>query len=213
MTLEEHDKRRADAEERAALSTCGALSPPEQTALESDLARDGELRHEVARLDGVARALAATVDPLTPDPRVREAVLRSARRPPAPGPNAQGAQVWREWKDDEIDGGILFTLPGSEGSWEPTGIDGIEVRRLFVDRVHNRMTAMFRMAAGTAYAPHVHDGPEECYVLEGDLHVGEDIVMHAGDYQRAPAGSKHGVQRTEHGCVLLISGSLHDELI
>ncbi len=208
MTREEHDKPRADAEERAALSACGALTPPERTALESDLARDGELRREVARLDRVARALVATVDPVTPDPRVRDAVLRSA-----PGSEAKGAQVWSDWKDDEIDSGILFTLPGSEGSWEPTGIDGIEVRRLFVDRVHNRMTAMFRMAAGTAYAPHVHDGPEECYVLEGDLHVGEDIVMHAGDYQRAPAGSTHGVQRTEHGCVLLISGSLHDELI
>ena len=98
MTREEHDKPRADAEERAALSACGALTPPERTALESDLARDGELRREVTRLDRVARALVATVDPVTPDPRVRDAVLRSA-----PGSQAKGAQVWNDWKDDEID--------------------------------------------------------------------------------------------------------------
>ena len=75
------------------------------------------------------------------------------------------------------------------------------------------MTALFRMAAGSEYIPHVHAGPEECYVLEGDLHVGDDIVMHAGDYQRAPAGSVHGVQRTEGGCLLLVSSSMHDEVV
>ena len=46
-------------------------------------------------------------------------------------------------------------------------------------------------------------------MLEGDLHIGED-VMHPGDYQFAPAGSRHGVQSTEHGCLLLITSSLND---
>lgn len=87
------------------------------------------------------------------------------------------------------------------------------MRRLFVDRAANRMTAMFKMAPGAAYVPHVHGGAEECYVLEGDLHVGDEIMMRAGDYQRAPAGSLHGVQRTEGGCTLLITCSLDDEVV
>ena len=74
------------------------------------------------------------------------------------------------------------------------------------------MTAMFRMAAGTSYPEHIHDGPEECYVLEGDLHVGDRMVMHAGDYQRATPGSEHDEQWTEGGCLLLVTSSLSDEL-
>ena len=85
------------------------------------------------------------------------------------------------------------------------------MRRLFVDRPNNRMTAMFRMAPGTDYPEHVHNGFEECYVLEGELHVGDDIVMHAGDYQRADGGSEHARQWTERGCVLLVSTSMSDE--
>jgi quercetin dioxygenase-like cupin family protein len=74
------------------------------------------------------------------------------------------------------------------------------------------MTAMFRMEPGTSYPQHIHAGAEECYVLEGDLHVG-DMVLHAGDYQRAEAGSHHGYQSTETGCVLLVTCALNDEHI
>jgi len=71
---------------------------------------------------------------------------------------------------------------------------------------------MVRMAAGTSWPAHIHAGPEECYVLAGDLRVGE-LHMHAGDFQRAEAGSRHGVQSTEGGCTLLLVSSLHDTLV
>ena len=66
------------------------------------------------------------------------------------------------------------------------------------------------MAPGTSYPGHRHAGVEECYVLEGDLRVG-DLVMRAGDYQRAAIGSVHGVQSTEGGCLLLVLMSDRDE--
>jgi hypothetical protein len=37
--------------------------------------------------------------------------------------------------------------------------------------------------------------------------------MRPGDYQRAPKGSRHGVQRTEQGCLLLITSSLTDVFV
>jgi anti-sigma factor ChrR (cupin superfamily) len=58
----------------------------------------------------------------------------------------------------------------------------------------------------------VHGGPEECYVLEGDLRV-DDKTMGQGDYQFAPEGCEHSVQSTEGGCLLLISSSLSDRTI
>ena len=85
-------------------------------------------------------------------------------------------------------------------------------RRLFVDDTSGRVTMMVRMAAGTSYPSHRHGGFEECFVLEGDLQVGSEM-LHAGDYQRASAGSVHGVQSTERGCLLLLSSSPGDELL
>ncbi len=198
-----------ETSESAALYAVGAMTREETLAFEARIV-DGDLpvTDELRALDAVTRALGALVPEIEPSSKTREAVLRRA----VAGEDDGGShQVWREWESSRFDADALFTLAASAGEWEDTGIEGIEVRRLFVDRQANRMTAMFRMAPGTSYVPHVHDGPEECYVLEGDLHVGEDLVMRAGDYQRAPAGSRHPVQRTEGGCLLLISSSLHDE--
>lgn len=139
--------------------------------------------------------------------RGRKAGQKSA---PAPKLDEEEAQPWRVW-NDTAQSQAMFFLHATEGAWEPTGVAGIDVRRLFVDHENDRMTAMFRMAAGTSYTPHIHSGHEECYVLQGDLRVG-DVVMRAGDYQRAAAGSRHAEQSTEGGCLLLISSSMSDEL-
>ena len=210
------------AMELAALYVSGAMSPAERAALEEAIeAGDAELARAVADFDVVTRGLAETVDPVTPDPAIRRAILAVthddlevvtrglAESAASPEPHVH---VWDDWAGDKESDG-LFTLQADEGRWEQTGVDGILVRRLFVDRAANRMTAMFKMAPGSVYLPHVHGGPEECYVLEGDLHVGDDLVMRAGDYQRASAGSLHGVQRTEGGCTLLITCSLDDEVV
>ena len=74
------------------------------------------------------------------------------------------------------------------------------------------MTMLVRMEAGSSYPQHIHDGPEECYVLQGDLRVGDE-VLGRGDYQRAAPGSRHGIQSTENGCLLFIVSSLTDEII
>ena len=111
---------------------------------------------------------------------------------------------------------FLATLPlafvAAEGPWEATAVPGIEARKLFVDEPNDRVTMLVRMAPGAAYPSHRHAGPEECYVLQGDLRTG-DVVQHAGEYQRAAMGSVHPSQSTEGGCVLLIVSSLHDTLL
>jgi quercetin dioxygenase-like cupin family protein len=69
---------------------------------------------------------------------------------------------------------------------------------------------LVRMAPGTSFPAHVHNGPEECFVLQGDLTIGP-ATMATGDYQYAPPGSSHPVQSTRGGCVLLLTSSLSDE--
>jgi quercetin dioxygenase-like cupin family protein len=205
--------------EIAALYVCGALSREESEAFESFLRGPDAKEYlvELRRLENVVDAL-ARCDEETPPAAVREALMARARRDAEHRREDAGREMetsgskqpWKSWSADQ-ESSTLYTLHRYEGEWAETGVPGIQVRRLFVDRGANRMTAMFKMAAGTAYPRHVHADAEECYVLEGDLHV-EDIVLRAGDYQRAGKDSQHGVQWTEGGCVLLIVSSLSDEM-
>jgi len=198
-----HESSGGDSRERADLYASGAMTPEERRDFEARLAAgETDLLAEWAAVQKLIPELARLASPMAPDPATRAEVLRRA--------DSSGPQVWRQWSTtNEFES--LFTLRKDAGDWEPTGEPGVEVRRLFVDRPNNRMTAMFRMAPGSSYPSHTHDSAEECYVLAGDLHVA-DLVMTAGDYQRAPRGSEHGVQRTEGGCLLLVSSSLSDEM-
>ena len=86
-----------------------------------------------------------------------------------------------------------------------------DARRLFVDHAAQRVTMMVRMEPGSSYPAHRHAQAEECFVLSGDLWTGS-VRLLAGDYQRAEQGSRHPVQSTEGGCVLLLVSSLGDAL-
>lgn len=195
------DSSQLDPSGWRALLAVGALSQAEAEQAERELGPVGG--DEFA---SVVELLAEGVDAVPPPRGVREALMARAGSPVEP---TVSPQVWKNWppsQDNE-----LFIMRSHEGAWENTGVAGVFVRRLFVDRPRNQMTMLVRMDAGASYPRHVHDGPEECLVLEGDLQVG-DTVLHPGDYQRAAPGSKHGIQSTERGCLLMITSSLSDEL-
>ena len=203
----------ADASELAALYLSGAMTGEEREAFESRLASgDVQCSAELRRLQDAAGALLQDVAPVSPPAAVRDRLMRAIESKAAmEQPESKASQIWRGW--GTTTDSPFFTLRAADGEWQETGVAGVQVRQLFVDRPNNRMTAMFRMAAGTEYPEHTHDGPEECYVLQGDLHVGDDFVMHAGDYQRALPGSEHGRQWTKSGCLLLVTCSLSDEMM
>lgn len=217
---------------RMSLYFAGALSAQEVDAVDQRLREgDHDLRTAFVDLQESVIALSASAAPVSPPARVREAVMnrirsaemhqtatsdqlddsRADRSARAQNTAPATPQIWRNWQSDSSETG-LYTLYSDGGAWEPTGAPGVEVRRLFVDRAANRMTAMFRMTPGAEYPEHRHDGHEECYVLDGDLHVGDEIVMRRGDYQRAESGSPHARQWTQGGCLLLVSTSLSDEM-
>lgn len=93
---------------------------------------------------------------------------------------------------------------GAEAEWEPTGIEGVSVRTLFVDASRSSRTVLLRLAAGSVLPHHGHQGVEECYVVEGDVRDG-DLSMCAGDFSRFEPDTEHGPLSSREGCVLLIT--------
>lgn len=205
-----------DPAELAALFVAGAM--PEEFAAEYQAHVSGceACRRELRRLDGVVEALMSDAPPVTPEAGARSAIMARLDEPTPDGGGSGAAanpQVWKKWPTTDSPT-ALYVLRKDEGGWEETGVQGVRVRKLHVDQPRNQITMLVRMDAGAAYPRHVHNGPEECLVLEGDLHiVDEQVVLNAGDYQCAPVGSRHSVQRTERGCLLMIVSSLTDEIV
>jgi anti-sigma factor ChrR (cupin superfamily) len=122
-----------------------------------------------------------------------------------------GAQPWKAWRaEPEVESALIRQAAAS--AWRPTSVDGVEVRELAVDPDNASVTMLIRMAAGASYPAHEHGGAEECYVLQGDLVIGE-LTMRGGDFQRMEAGTRHPVQRTEGGCLLFLRSSTDDRLL
>jgi anti-sigma factor ChrR (cupin superfamily) len=209
-----HDYSLGDPAELAAVYAAGAMRHDELIEFEAHLAAGCvACRAELGQLACVVAALASAVPSVTPDPGTRQKVLRrvAAKAEPTTAASPLRGQLLGEGAHEAHPTPVV-TKKASEASWVSTAIPGISMRVLFVGPENNQFTALVRMAPGTSYPRHIHSGPEECFVLEGDLHVG-DIVLRPGDYQRAPAGSEHGVQSTDQGCLLFITSSLTDEFV
>lgn len=201
-----------DARDRAALFAMDAMAAAARADYEAHLVTCAACRDEVESLRGLLGELAtAAVPAAEPGPDLRERLFRRIHAAPPP---AHDVQVWKEWTADPAEHAAtdLTYVSGDGGTWEKTAIPGVLVKKLHVDPVADRVTMLIRMAPGTSYPAHRHGGPEDCYVIEGDLSVG-DLKMRAGDYQRADGGSRHVVQSTEGGCLLFLTSSLNDELL
>jgi quercetin dioxygenase-like cupin family protein len=209
--------------ELAALYALSALAPDEMTAVERDWRGKPEFWAEVRSLRDAAAGL-AEIGPrarpqrdLWPEIRARVGHAQKNAQKNAPTSSSAGTdlQVWKHWRGAGDSAAVIRgdIVPGADGVFEATSIAGIRVRCLFVDERAERVTMLVRMEAGTAYPAHRHGGVEECYVLEGDLSIGDETEMHAGDYQCMEHGSMHPVQSTRAGCLLLITSSQEDELV
>lgn len=201
-----------DLRDLAALHVVGALEEDEARRFRLHLRECDACRAEVDSLARTARSLTHAAPEVALPADLWGRVLERIRAPSAAAPAPVATQVWKTWGADAAAPAGMSYEPGAGADFEPTAIAGIEVRRLAVDRERAQVTMLVRMAAGTTYPSHRHGGAEECFVLEGDLRVG-DLHMRGGDFQRAERGTVHPEQTTDGGCVLLIVSSTADEIL
>lgn len=96
----------------------------------------------------------------------------------------------------------------SENDWIEIA-PGVEKKALWSDGV--TASNYFRFAPGASVGGHLHRGDEECMMLDGDLFIG-DILLRAGDYQLAPAGSRHGKVFSDNGALVYVRGAAKESV-
>jgi anti-sigma factor ChrR (cupin superfamily) len=177
-----------EIEALALADAAGALDADEQRELSGRIAGlPADIRREVAHLYDAAVALAADGLPEQPSPSVRERLLHALQAP------------------------AQYTIAAGDGQWNESGLPGIRVKILAVDRQRGLVTMLLRGEPGARYPSHRHSAPEECYVIRGSVTIG-DRLLRPGDFHHADADSDHGEIVTAEGAEVLLVGAIDDYL-
>jgi predicted ChrR family anti-sigma factor len=204
-----HEQVTDDIQGLAAEHALGALDGAEAQAFQAHLGRCPTCAAEVEAFEAVAGQLAFSLSPALPPPNVRDRLLARIGQLSPLASQPRNPQVWKQWRATPEQSDVVRA---SEGDWQETGIDGVSAKNLFVDQENQCVTMLVRMNAGTCYPGHLHGDTEQCYVVQGQIQIG-DRQFQAGDYIRAARGSIHEDTLTDTGCLLLIISSQHDQLL
>jgi quercetin dioxygenase-like cupin family protein len=93
------------------------------------------------------------------------------------------------------------TVRADEGCWQSIG-PGVERKVLW--ETTDTLSCLMRLAPGALVAGHAHPLDEECVVLEGSLRIGDDLVLHAGDFHVGVRGVRHEAAHTDTGAVVYL---------
>jgi anti-sigma factor ChrR (cupin superfamily) len=191
----------------AALNALDTLDESERRALAEQLKAAPELQSELATFEAAIAAIAYTTPPMSVAPDLKDRLFqRIAELPPTP---AEPADLEPIVADSIENNPPPFIVHYGEVKWRHFRSPGISIGNLYIDKEKREITCLMRLEPGVIFPPHRHAGPEEIFVLEGDLTV-EGERCDRGDYVRSVPGSAHS-PFTEGGCLLLIKASTDNE--
>ena len=107
--------------------------------------------------------------------------------------------------------GLRF-LANDDAGWKPLPVPGAFIKLLSLQPDRGYAVLLGKLDPGVRYPAHINAGPEDFYLLTGDLHVG-DQVLRAGDFHHADAGSFHTENYSVEGCTLLAVLTTDDPLV
>ena len=175
-------------QEQASLYVFGALTPDEERAFEADVRANSELRELVYGLQRTTGLLAMTSPAQPPPAQLREKLLRRINQLTA------GAAML---------GGLRFLDANDQRGWKQLPpVPGAWIKLLSIERERGYAVLLGKLEPGVRYPAHVNEGPEDLYILTGDLHV-SGRTLGPGDFHHADAGSRHEVNYSVEGCTLL----------
>ncbi len=167
------------------------LDPVERDAFEVELIHNEWLQAELNLITETLACLPYLVTPVTPAPDLKTRLQHRLRTEP-----------------DPLE---ILIQHVSDRQWQPHPVAGVKVAQLYLDTEKKEMVALMQGEAGAYYPVHRHAGPEEIYMLEGDLII-YNTVLTAGDYIRSVPESQHP-HRTLGGCLCLVHVCYEDQFL
>jgi len=192
-------------QELASLYVLGALAAGEQGAFEAELRANAELRHLVRSLQRTTGLLAMTSPAMTPPPALKDKVLAridAAGTAPASQLTSPASAL----------AGFRFVDAACEHGWKKLPVPGAWIKLLSIERERGYAVLLGKLEPGARYPAHLNIGPEDFYVLTGDLHIGQRRLA-PGDFHHADGGSQHGENHSVEGCTLLAVLTTDDPLV
>jgi anti-sigma factor ChrR (cupin superfamily) len=190
-----------EQEELASLYVVGALTPSEQEAFEAQLRSNSELQSFTRDLQQAMASFASATPPVALPPSLKDKVWRRIEETEAA-------------KSDPIlpPMGLSFALAASQSGWKQLPVPGAFIKLLSLERDRGYAVLLGKLEAGARYPGHFHNGPEDFYILTGDLVVGNRRLV-AGDFHHADAGSRHEENHSVEGCTLIAVLTTSDPLV
>jgi anti-sigma factor ChrR (cupin superfamily) len=193
-------------QEQASLYVAGALTPGEAEAFETELSENSELGELVKKLERTA-GLLAQATPAAPLPgRLKEKVLKrvdQSQKKVGPETARPGIEAFA---------GFRFLEAAGKSDWKQLPVPGAYIKLLSLEKERGYAVLLGKIEAGVRYPAHVNAGPEDFYILSGDLVVGDRKLV-AGDFHHADKGSQHEVNYSIEGCTLLAVLTTDDPLV
>jgi anti-sigma factor ChrR (cupin superfamily) len=193
-------------QEQAALFALGMLNETEQQQFAAEVRASAELREFLWSLARTVDRVALTAPRRAPPAALKDKLLAriEARPDPSPVPPRQTLAAALA--------GLRF-VPGSETSgWKPLPVRGAWIKLLSFEPQRGYAVLLGKLEPGVRYPAHTNAGPEDFFILTGDLHV-SDRVLGPGDFHHADAGSFHQENYSVEGCTLLAVLTADDPLV
>jgi anti-sigma factor ChrR (cupin superfamily) len=195
-----------DQQEQAALYVLGLLGLGEQHRLAEQARADTELRELLWSLQRTMERLVLAIPATAPPPSLKAKVLQRIQA------QTSAATPRQLPLPANVAGGLRF-LPGADTSgWKQLPITGAWIKLLSFQPDRGYAVLLGKLDAGVRYPAHTHAGPEDFYILTGDLHV-SGRALGPGDFHHADAGSAHEENYSVEGCTLLAVLTADDPLV
>jgi anti-sigma factor ChrR (cupin superfamily) len=191
-----------DQQSRATAYALGALPASEQAAFEAELRASAELQDLVRSLQPATDAVALGAPPVPLPPGLKAKVLQ---RIATSGQTADRPPV-------NLPAGLRILHESNRSGWKALPVPGAWIKLLSLERERGYAVLLGRLDPGTRYPAHINRGPEDFYILTGDLHIGETRLQ-AGDFHHADAGSHHAENHSVDGCTLIAVLTMDDPLV
>jgi anti-sigma factor ChrR (cupin superfamily) len=198
-------------QEQASLYVLGGLPAGELAAFETELRGSTELQDLVRVLQRTTSLLASAAPSVVPPPGLKDKVLKRIEAATLKT-NETTEEPQTPYRVISAVSGLRFLNADDQRDWKQLPVPGASIKLLSLERERGYAVLLGKLEAGVQYPAHTNVGPEDFYILTGDLVIGDRKLV-AGDFHHADQGSEHQVNYSVGGCTLLAVLTTDDPLV